>query len=124
MKPANIVLGVAVSLFSGFYLGFSGCFWPFNDAPSEARSKARMRDVAQGISRYYAERGRVPDSLDELLAWDGGGIDSILDGWGGPILYSVSNRTTVVLKTCEPVLPHDELRQTFTLQFNVACKEL
>ncbi len=125
MKSASFVFGVAVSSVCGFFLGLAPWWWPLNDSPPEAQSKARMREMAQEIRQYYAERGELPNSLSELVLRHDDGVDSFVNGWGGPIVYSMSNGTTVLLKTCESVSSYgSELRQTFTLQFDVASKDL
>ena len=63
----------------------------------------------------------LPESLDALGKSDSAAAKSAPkeNAWGAPILYSVSNRTMVILKTYGPGGAEADVKQTFTLIFDV-----
>ena len=85
--------------------------------PQDALTSGRLMRLKKNIERYYAVKKSIPESLN-IIAATLGDI-STNNAWGGPIFYSVSNETSVILKTYGPGGPDAKVRQEFTLQFDV-----
>lgn len=86
--------------------------------PPDASTRGRMIQLKNNIVDFYARNGTLPESL-EALKTPGMNVVSRENAWGGPIMYSVSNETTVVLKTYGLGGAESEVSQVFTLTFDV-----
>jgi len=116
MKPILVTLLIVVAFLGGFV--FDGLI---SKVPPDASTRGRLMRLKHEITDFYARNKTLPESLDSL-----GKSDSVAaktapkeNAWGGPILYSVSNRTMVTLKTYGPGGVEAEVKQTFTLTFDV-----
>ncbi len=92
--------------------------------PPDASTRGRLMRLKHDIADFYARNKCLPESLDTLEEPESGTTKSAPkeNAWGGPILYSVSNGTIVILKTYGPGGPDAKVRQEFTLQFDVKRK--
>jgi hypothetical protein len=86
-----LALGIAWRNYRGaFYLG-----------SDQVETRSRFRMIDERLSEYREQSGRLPASLGELPTAGLGqsyvdGEGRFLDGWGRPLLYSVSGSTYVV----------------------------
>ena len=92
--------------------------------PPDVSTRSRLMRLKHDIADFYARNKRLPESLDTLEKSESGTTKSAPkeNAWGGPILYSVSNGTIVILKTYGPGGPDATVRQEFTLQFDAKGK--
>lgn len=86
--------------------------------PQDALTSGRLMRLKKDIEKCYAVKRTVPKTLSEVTI-SASNQDATNNAWGGVIHYSVSNETTVVLKTYGPGGPHAEVRQEFSLQFDL-----
>ncbi len=116
MKPILMTLLVVVAFIGGFI--FDGLI---TRVPPDASTRGRLMRLKHELSDFYARNKAVPESLDALGKSDSVAVKSVSNqnAWGGPILYSVSNGTLVILKTYGPGGAESEVKQTFTLTFDV-----
>lgn len=113
MKSILVMFLVILAFIGGFV--FDGLI---TRVPLDASTCGRMMQLKRDIADFYAQNGALPESLDALETSDVK-ADSKKNAWGGPISYSISNETTVVLKTYGPGGAEAEVKQAFTLIFNV-----
>ena len=92
--------------------------------PPDASTRGMLMRLKHSIVDFYARNKRLPESLDTLEKSESETTKSAPkeNAWGGPILYSVSNGTIVILKTYGPGGPDATVRQEFTLQFDAKGK--
>lgn len=92
--------------------------------PPDASTRGRLMRLMHDIADFYARNKRLPESLDTLEKPESEAAKFAPkeNAWGGPILYSVSNGTIVILKTYGPGGPDATVRQEFTLQFDAKGK--
>lgn len=119
MKPILMTLLVVVAFIGGFI--FDGLI---TRVPPDASTRGRLMRLKHELSGFYARNKALPESLDALGKSDSVAVKSVpnQNAWGGPILYSVSNGTLVILKTYGPGGAESEVKQTFTLTFDVNKK--
>ena len=119
MKPILVAFLIIVAFIGGFV--FDGLI---TRVPPDASTRGRLMRLKHELADFYARNKVLPESLDALKMSDSVASKSALkeNAWGGPILYSVSNRTTVTLKTYCPGGAQSEVKQTFTLTFDVNDK--
>ena len=89
--------------------------------PKDASTRGRLMRLKRDIAAFYDQNRILPESLDELKMSGSASDNSVSmeNAWGGPILYSVSNGTTVILTTYGPGGAESEVKQTFSLTFDV-----
>ncbi len=116
MKPISTTVLMVVAFIGGFL--FDGLI---TRVPKDASTRGRLMQLKRDLANFYDQNRILPESLDALkrsgLAFAKSAPKE--NAWGGPILYSVSNGTTVVLKTYGPGGAESEVKQTFTLTFDV-----
>lgn len=116
MKPILVTFLIIVAFIGGFI--FDGLI---TRVPPDASTRGRLMRLKHDIADFYARNKTLPESLDSLRKSDSAAAKSVPKGnaWGGPILYSVSNGTMVILKTYGPGGAESEVKQTFSLTFDV-----
>ena len=116
MKPILMTLLIVVAFIGGFI--FDGLI---TRVPPDASTRGRLMRLKHELSDFYARNKTLPESLDALGKSDSAAEKSAPkeNAWGAPILYSVSNRTMVILKTYGPGGAEADVKQTFTLRFDV-----
>ena len=119
MKPILVTFLVVVAFIGGCV--FDGLI---SKVPPDASTRGRLMRLKHELADFYARNKRLPESLDTLEKSESGTTKSAPkeNAWGGPILYSVSNGTIVILKTYGPGGPDATVRQEFTLQFDAKRK--
>jgi hypothetical protein len=119
MKPILITFLIIVAFIGGCV--FDGLI---SKVPPDASTRGRLMRLKHELSDFYARNKTLPESLEALAMSNSEAAKSAPKGnaWGGPILYSVSNRTIVILKTFGPGGAESEVKQTFTLTFDVNKK--
>ena len=119
MKPILVTFLVVVAFIGGCV--FDGLI---SKVPPDASTRGRLMRLMHELADFYARNKTLPESLDSLGKSDSAAAKTVPkeNAWGGPILYSVSNRTMVTLKTYGPGGPESEVKQTFTLTFDVNKK--
>lgn len=103
-----------VAAFIGGYV-FDGLI---THVSQDALTSGRLMRLKKDIEKYYAVKRTVPKTLSEVTI-SASNQDTTNNVWGGAILYSVSNETIVVLKTYGPGGPRVEVKQEFSLQFDL-----
>lgn len=103
-----------VTAFIGGYV-FNGLI---TRVPQDALTSGRLMRLRKDIEKYYAVKRTVPKTLSEVTI-SASNQDATNNVWKGAILYSVSNETIVVLKTYGPGGPCAEVKQEFSLQFDL-----
>ncbi len=116
MKPILVTFLIVVAFIGGCF--FDGLI---TTVPPDASTRGRLMRLKHEIADFYARNKVLPESLDALGMSDSVAAKSAPkeNAWGGPILYSVSNGTIVVLNTYGPGGAEAEVKQTFTLTFDV-----
>lgn len=116
MKPILVTFLIIVAFIWGFI--FDGLI---TRVPPDASTRGRLMRLKHDIADFYARNKTLPESLDSLRKSDSAAAKSVPkeNAWGGPILYSVSNGTMVILKTYGPGGAESEVKQTFSLTFDV-----
>ena len=116
MKHILVVLIIFLAFIGGCV--FDGLI---STVPPDASTRGRLMLLKHDISDFYARNKTLPESLDSLGKSDSVAAKSVPkeNAWGGPILYSVSNGTIVILKTYGPGGAESEVKQTFSLTFDV-----
>ncbi len=116
MKPIPVIILVVLSFIGGFVFDSL-----ITRVPPDASTRGRLMRLKKGIADFYDRNRTLPKSLEELRMSDSAAENSVPkeNAWGGPISYSVSNGTTVVLTTYGPGGTESEVKQTFTLTFHV-----
>ena len=116
MKPILVTFLIVVAFIGGCV--FDGLI---SKVPPDASTRGRLMRLKHEITEFYARNKTLPESLDSLEKSDSVAAKTAPkeNAWGGPILYSVSNRTMVTLKTYGPGGVEAEVKQTFTLTFDV-----
>ena len=116
MKPILVTFLIIVAFIGGFI--FDGLI---TRVPPDASTRGRLMRLKHDIADFYARNKTLPESLDSLGKSDSAAAKSVPkeNAWGGPILYSVSNGTMVILKTYGPGGAESEVKQTFSLTFDV-----
>ena len=119
MKPILITFLIIVAFIGGCV--FDGLI---SKVPPDASTRGRLMRLKHELSDFYARNKTLPESLEALAMSDSEAAKSAPkeNAWGGPILYSVSNGTIVILKTYGPGGPDATVRQEFTLQFDAKGK--
>ena len=119
MKPILITFLIIVAFLGGCV--FDGLI---SKVPPDASTRGRLMRLKHELADFYARNKTLPESLESLAMSDSEAAKSAPkeNAWGGPILYSVSNRTIVILKTFGPGVAESEVKQTFTLTFDVNKK--
>lgn len=113
MKSILVMFLVILAFIGGFV--FDGLI---TRVPLDASTCGRMMQLKRDVVDFYTRNGALPESLDALETSEEQ-VVSKKNAWGGPILYSISNETTVVLMTYGPGGAEAEVKQAFTLIFNV-----
>jgi hypothetical protein len=117
MKPILVTFLIAVAFIGGCF--FDGLI---TKVPPDASTRGRLIRLKHEIADFYARNKVLPESLDALEMSDSFTTKSAPkeNAWGGPILYSVSNGTIVVLNTYGPGGAEAEVKQSFSLTFDVS----
>ena len=89
--------------------------------PPDAVTVGRLMLLKHDIVDFYDKNRMLPESLDALeIFCSKNSIPAWKENaWGGPILYSILNGTTVVLKTYGPGGSSATVTQMFKLNFDV-----
>ena len=113
MKPILVAVLIIVAFIGGFV--FDGLI---TRVPPDAFTRSRLMRLKHDIADFYARNKRLPESLDTLEKPESEAAKFAPkeNAWGGPIFYSMSNDTCVVLKTYGPGGPDAKVRQEFTLR--------
>ena len=116
MRPILVTFLIVVAFIGGCV--FDGLI---SRVPPDASTRGRLMRLKHELSDFYARNKTLPESLDALGKSDSAAAKSAPkeNAWGAPILYSVSNRTMVILKTYGPGGAEADVKQTFTLIFDV-----
>lgn len=116
MRPILVTFLIVVTFIGGCV--FDGLI---SKVPPDASTRGRLMRLKHELADFYARNKSLPESLDALGKSDSVAVKSVpnQNAWGGPILYSVSNGTLVILKTYGPGGAESEVKQTFTLTFDV-----
>ena len=116
MKSVLATFLIIVAFIGGFL--FDGLM---TRVPKDASTRGRLMRLKRDIAAFYDQNGILPTSLDALNMSNSASDKSVPmeNAWGGPILYSVSNGTTVILTTYGPGGVESEVKQTFSLTFDV-----
>lgn len=85
--------------------------------PQDSLTSGRLMRLKKSIEKYYDINRSIPERLN-VIAVTSDDI-STNNAWGGPIFYSVSNETSVTLKTYGLGGQDAKVRREFTLQFDV-----
>ena len=116
MKSVLGTFLIIVAFIGGFL--FNGLM---TRVPKDASTRGRLMQLKRNISSFYDKHRILPASLD-ALQMTGSASDKpapMENAWGGQILYSVTNGTTVILTTYGPGGAESEVKQTFSLTFDV-----
>ncbi len=116
MKSVLATFLIVIAFIGGFL--FNGLM---TRVPKDASTRGRLMRLKSDIAAYYDRNKILPESLDELKMSGSASDESVPmeNAWGGPILYSVTNGTTVILTTYGPGGAESEVKQEFTLTFDV-----
>ena len=99
MRPILVTFLIVVAFIGGCV--FDGLI---SKVPPDASTRGRLMRLRHEIADFYARNKTLPESLDAFGKSDSAAEKSVPkeNAWGAPILYSVSNRTIVILKTYGP----------------------
>ena len=99
MRPILVTFLIVVAFIGGCV--FDGLI---SKVPPDASTRGRLMRLKHELADFYARNKTLPESLDALGRSDSVAEKSVPkeNAWGAPILYSVSNRTIVILKTYGP----------------------
>ena len=116
MKSVLVTFLIIVAFIGGFL--FNGLM---TRVPKDASTRGRLMRLKRDIAAYYGRNKILPVSLDALNMSNSASDKSapVQNAWGSPILYSVTNGTTVILTTYGPGGAESEVKQTFSLTFDV-----
>ena len=116
MKSVLGTFLIIVAFIGGFL--FNGLM---TRVPKDASTRGRLMQLKSDIAAYYGRNKILPVSLDALNMSNSASDKSapMENAWGGPILYSVTNGTTVILTTYGLGGAESEVKQEFTLTFDV-----
>ena len=121
MKKSFSIILFAVSFAVAFAIGSAVTVIPNYRSTSTMR---RIRTLERRLRMYCDANGKLPSSIGSVKAPDEDEKHVLINAWGGPIEYSVTNGTVATLSTYRLCGPEPKILHEFVLKFDAAMQPL